>query len=77
MIKNIGKSKMKKIKKCKISSFYYSVGIMFLVQILIKIVGLIYNIFLTNNVNYSDTGNGIFMSAHQVYILFFKLKSLI
>lgn len=70
MIKNIGKSKMKKIKKCIISSFYYSVGIMFLVQILIKIVGLIYNIFLTNNVNYSDTGNGIFMSAHQVYILF-------
>ena len=70
MVNDSEKIKIKKIKLDKFNQFYYSVGIMFLVQILIKIVGLIYNVFLTNNVNYSDTGNGIFMSAHQVYILF-------
>ena len=55
------------------NKFYINVFSVFCVQILIKIVGMIYNLYLTNNEAYSDAGNGIFMSAHQIYILFLTI----
>ena len=56
------------------NKFYINVFSVFCVQILIKIVGMIYNLYLTNNETYSDAGNGIFMSAHQIYILFLTIS---
>ena len=56
------------------NKFYINVFSVFCVQILIKIVGMIYNLYLTNNEIYSDAGNGIFMSAHQIYILFLTIS---
>lgn len=71
MVKKVKKNNKKLIQN---NQFYISIVSIFFVQILIKIVGMIYNIFLTNNENYSDEGNGIFMSAHQIYILFLTIS---
>ena len=62
------------MKKSKNNVFYINVFTVVFIQILIKIVGMFYNIFLTNNKNYLDIGNGIFMSAHQIYILFLTVS---
>lgn len=61
-------------KKIKKDYFYISVIISFVIQILIKVVGMVYNVYLTNNELYADAGNGIFMSAHQIYILFLTVS---
>ena len=71
MIKILKKNNRKSVLK---NQFYISIVSIFFIQILIKIVGMIYNLFLTNNENYSDEGNGIFMSAHQIYILFLTIS---
>ena len=71
MVKILKKNDKKSVLK---NQFYISIFSIFFIQILIKIVGMIYNLFLTNNENYSDEGNGIFMSAHQIYILFLTIS---
>ena len=61
---------MKLKKKFEKNVFIFNIFSVLFIQVLIKIVGTIYNLFLTNNPIYSDAGNGMFMSAYQVYILF-------
>ena len=61
---------MKLKKEFKNNVFVFNIASVLFIQILIKIVGTIYNLFLTNNPIYSDSGNGIFMSVYQIYILF-------
>ena len=45
-------------------------------QVIIKIVGLIYKLYLTNKEGFGDRGNAIYGSAFQVYALFLTISSI-
>lgn len=44
-------------------------------QVIIKIVGLIYKLYLTNKQGFGDRGNAIYSSAFQIYALFLTISS--
>lgn len=52
-------------------------GVLFLMisQVLIKALGLIYKLYLTNRDGFGDKGNGIYSSGFQVYALFLTISS--
>lgn len=45
-------------------------------QILIKILGLVYTLYLTNRENFGDKGNGICASGYQIYALLLTISSI-
>jgi len=45
-------------------------------QVIIKIVGLIYKLYLTNKEGFGDKGNAIYSSAFQIYALFLTVSSI-
>ena len=53
-------------------------GVMFLMfsQLLIKITGLIYKIYLTNKEGFGDTGNAIYSAGFQIYTIFLAISSI-
>ncbi len=53
-------------------------GIMALMmsQVLIKILGLCYSVFLTNKNGFGDSGNAIYMSGYQIYALLLAISSI-
>lgn len=52
-------------------------GIMYLMfsQVLMKILGMIYSLYLTNKKNFGDEGNAICMAGFQVYAMFLGICS--
>jgi len=44
-------------------------------QILIKIIGLVYKLYLTNREGFGDTGNAIYSSGFQIYALLLTFSS--
>ncbi len=50
--------------------------VLMLSQVVIKIVGLIYKIYLTNREGFGDRGNAIYSSAFQIYALFLTISSI-
>lgn len=65
---------MKKLKKKK-QGFMKGVLILMISQILIKALGLIYKLYLTNIKGYGDKGNAISSSGFQIYALFLTISS--
>lgn len=45
-------------------------------QILIKILGLVYTLYLTNRDGFGDKGNGICASGYQIYALLLTISSI-
>lgn len=45
-------------------------------QVIIKIVGLVYKLYLTNREGFGDKGNAIYSSAFQIYALFLTISSI-
>lgn len=45
-------------------------------QILIKILGLIYTLYLTNREGFGDAGNAIYASGYQIYALLLTISSI-
>lgn len=45
-------------------------------QLMIKIFGVIYSIYLTNKEGFGDSGNAIYMSGYQIYTLLLALSSI-
>ena len=45
-------------------------------QILIKILGLIYTLYLTNREGFGDKGNAIYASGYQIYALLLTISSI-
>lgn len=45
-------------------------------QVIIKIVGLIYKLYLTNKEGFGDRGNAIYGGAFQIYALFLTISSI-
>ena len=45
-------------------------------QVLIKLLGLVYNVYLTNRNNFGDAGNAIRNSGYQIYAMLLSLSSI-
>ncbi len=45
-------------------------------QVLIKVLGLLYSVYLTNKNGFGDTGNAIYMSGYQIYALLLSISSI-
>lgn len=66
---------MIKIKEKK-NSFMKGVVVLMFSQVVIKIVGLIYKLYLTNKEGFGDKGNAIYGSAFQIYAVLLTISSI-
>ena len=66
----------KKNLKIKTERFMTNVIVVMISQILIKLVGLVYKIYLTNKEGFGDAGNAIYGSGYQIYALLLLISSI-
>ena len=67
---------LKKSKEGRKESFMQGVLALMFSQVLIKLLGLIYNMYLTNRQNFGDAGNAIRNSGYQIYAMLLSLSSI-
>ena len=67
---------LKKSKEGRKESFMQGVLALMFSQVLIKLLGLIYNMYLTNRDNFGDAGNAIRNSGYQIYAMLLSLSSI-
>lgn len=65
---------MQKVKKKE--SFMQGVLTLMVSQALIKVLGLVYTLYLTNRDGFGDAGNAIYSSGFQIYALLLTLSSI-
>jgi len=65
-----------KSKKIKKQGFIQGIMALILSQILIKVLGLLYKLYLTNKQGFGDEGNAIYSSGFQIYALMLTLSSI-
>lgn len=63
-------------KKPKKEGFMQGVITLMFSQVLIKILGLVYTLYLTNREGFGDKGNGICASGYQIYALLLTISSI-
>ena len=66
----------KKGKKHKSETFLQGVMILIFSQVLIKVLGLVQTLYLTNRNGFGDAGNAIYMGAYQIYALLLSVSSI-
>lgn len=66
---------MKKLK-IKVTDFIKGILSLIISQILIKIFGVIYSLYITNKTGFGDEGNAIYMSGYQIYALLLTVSSI-
>lgn len=66
----------KKKKRIKKEGFMQSVLVLMISQLVIKLLGLVYKIYLTNKEGFGDTGNAIYSSGYQIYALLLTISSI-
>lgn len=67
---------MKIEKRKKAESFMKGVVVLMVSQVLIKLLGLVYKLYLTNREGFGDEGNAIYSSGFQIYALLLTLSSI-
>lgn len=67
---------LRKNRKIKKEGFMKGVVILMFSQILIKAMGLIYRMYLTNREGFGDKGNAIYSSGFQIYALLLTISSI-
>ncbi len=60
----------------KISNFLKGIISLVISQVLIKIFGVIYTLYITNKSGFGDAGNAIYMSGYQIYALLLTISSI-
>lgn len=60
----------------KISNFLKGIISLVISQVLIKIFGVIYTLYITNKNGFGDAGNAIYMSGYQIYALLLTISSI-
>ena len=60
----------------KKESFMQSVFVLMFSQILVKGLGVVYKLYLTNREGFGDIGNAIYSSGFQIYALFLTISSM-
>ena len=65
-------------EKVKVKKETFMQGVMTIMfsQILIKVLGLIYTLYLTNRDGFGDAGNAIYISGYQIYALLLTISSI-
>ena len=63
-------------EKNKKQSFMSGVLTIFIAQIIIKVLGLIYRLVITNIPYFGDEGNGLYSSGYQIYMLLLAIASI-
>ncbi len=78
MIRKKSRRSPKHMKKNKQNKEGFMQGVLTLMfsQILIKILGLVYTLYLTNREGFGDKGNGICASGYQIYALLLTISSI-
>lgn len=64
------------MKKDKKDTFMSGVMTLIFSQIIVKVVGIIYKVYLTNREGFGDTGNAIYNGGYQIYALLLLLSSI-
>lgn len=62
--------------KKKINDFVNGIISLVISQVLIKIFGVVYSIYITNKTGFGDEGNAIYMSGYQIYALLLTISSI-
>ncbi len=70
------KERMKKKRTENTEGFMKSVLVLMVSQALIKLLGFIYRIYLTNREGFGDEGNAIYSSGYQIYALLLTISSI-
>lgn len=60
----------------KKESFMQGVATLMFSQVLIKLLGLIYTLYLTNREGFGDKGNGIVAAGYQIYAMLLTISSI-
>ena len=60
----------------KTNNFMQGVIALLFSQLIIKILGMFYSLYLTNKPGFGDKGNAIFYSTYQIYIIFLTISSI-
>lgn len=77
MIENRGGIMEEKVnKKNNKQSFMMGVMTLFIAQLVVKLMGLIYRLVITNIDGFGDTGNGLYGSGYQIYTLLLAIASI-
>ena len=66
----------KKEKQIKKQTFMQGVIALMFSQVIIKILGLVYKLYLTNREGFGDTGNAIYSSGYHIYAMLLTISSL-
>ena len=75
VIKNQSERKTRKNKSNK-QGFLQGVLTLMFSQVLIKLLGMIYTLYLTNREGFGDEGNGIVSSSYQIYAMLLTISSI-
>ena len=67
---------MKENRTTKKESFMQGVFTLMFSQVLIKILGLVYTLYLTNREGFGDKGNAVYASGYQIYALLLTISSI-
>ena len=63
-------------KQPKKETFLQGVLMLIFSQVLIKLLGLVYTLYLTNRSGFGDKGNGIVAAGYQIYAMLLTLSSI-
>lgn len=66
---------MNKLKKENSPSFMMNVAIILFAQIMVKLLGMVYRVVITNIKNFGDAGNGFYNAGFQVYTVLLAISS--
>lgn len=75
MLKTERKRNMNDLKEGKKHSFMVNVAIILFSQVMVKLLGLIYRMVITNINGFGDAGNGFYTAGFQVYTLLLAISS--
>ncbi len=68
--------KTEKRHRIKKETFLQGILVLMVSQVLIKILGLVQTLYLTNRKGFGDTGNAIYMGGYQIYALLLSISSI-
>jgi stage V sporulation protein B len=63
-------------KSPKKETFMQGVITLIFSQVLIKLLGLVYTLYLTNREGFGDKGNGIVAAGYQIYAMLLTISSI-
>ena len=63
-------------KRIEKESFMKGVFVLMISQILVKVLGVIYKLYLTNREGFGDKGNGIVAAGYQIYAMLLTISSI-